>query len=117
MQAGAQPTLVGRQPEAATHLAIDESRGERLAQQVQAGTGAGGQPEALAYAALDIAGRRRIAARRRAFDTIDLVEQKDLRNVAGADLGQHRVDLSDPLVAQFVRRIDHVQQQVGVARF
>ena len=54
--------------------------------------------------------------RGRRVDAVDLVEHQDLRQVGGADLGQHAVDLVDVFVAPRIADVDHVQQQRGFAR-
>src|SRR3546814_18978253 len=53
---------------------------------------------------------------RRLAELVDLVVYQQLRDLAGADFGQHRVDLGDALGAQRVGRVDDVQQQVRFAR-
>ena len=96
-----------------------EARAERLAQQVQADAVAGGEPDAfargLASGASPSTGRSWRAAA--PSMPVDLVVDQQLRDVAGADFLQHLVDLGDALVAQRVGGVDHVQQQVGLARF
>ena len=48
---------------------------------------------------------------------IDLVVDRDLRQVSGADRIEHVVDLRDALGALRIRGVDDVQQQVRLARF
>lgn len=50
-------------------------------------------------------------------DAVDLVEHQQLRQVAGTDRGQHLVDLGDALLAMRIGGVDHVQQEIGLARF
>ena len=59
---------------------------------------------------------RRVRRAARVVDAVDLVEHQDLRQVGGADLGQHAVDLVDVFVAPRIADVDHVQQQRRLAR-
>src|SRR3546814_9763274 len=47
---------------------------------------------------------------RRLADLVDLVVDQQLRDLAGAHFGQHRVDLGDALGAQRVGGVDDVQR-------
>ena len=50
-------------------------------------------------------------------DAIDLVVDAQLRNIARADLPQYLIDLFDVFIAPRITGVDHVQQQVRLARF
>ena len=88
-----------------------ERGGDRPAQRLDADLGRGGQPHARTRRAGIALGVRRQP------DSIDLVEHLDLRNLAGADRGQHLVHLLDALETLWIAGIDHVQQQARIARF
>ncbi len=48
---------------------------------------------------------------------VELVEDQDLRHIVGTNLAQHALHFLDLLGVARVGGIDHVQQQIGVARF
>ncbi len=110
MQARAQATGIGGQHDFANHPLQAKPVAECLPQQVQADAIARRQPDRAALVAA------LVDACTRAFDAVDLVEDHQLRDLAGADFGQDLIDLADAFVPQRIVGIDHVQQQVGFAR-
>ena len=105
------PGMPGVDPNEARTREPGESLGDRPHQQVEPELAGGRDPDALRFAeviALEL---------RREFESIDLIEDFDLRESAGTHLYQHRVHLLDALVASRIARIDDVQQQRRFARF
>ena len=106
-----QPAQALRQAQRADEQVFTEQFGDRLAQQFEPLAIARRQPYPLGLAitiALDL--------RLDALDQIDLVVYLEHRQLVGADLAEYRHDLFDLLVALRLMGVDHVQQQIGVAR-
>ncbi|MCW0462736.1 hypothetical protein NB717_003804 [Xanthomonas sacchari] len=115
MQLRAQAPGARRQAQAALHVAQAQALAEHVLQQVQAAPVARGDPHPLAPRRVRHAVLR-IVTHLGALDAVDLVEHQQLRQFAGADRVQHLVDLGDALLAQRIGGVDHVQQQICLAR-
>jgi len=110
IEPGAQATETGRQSQLLLDPVGLQQFGQRLSQQIEAGAAAGREPDPrrppLAVA---------LQTGRQAIDQIDLVADAQPRHSVGTDLGQHRLDLLAALLLVGVGRVDHLQQQVGLA--
>ena len=100
-----------RQAQGADEQIVAQQFRNRLLEQVQTLTVTRRQPDPLRLAigiALDL--------RLYAFEQIEFVIDLEDRQVLGTDLAEHRHDLFDLRHAFWLVSVDHVQQQVGVAR-
>src|SRR5690606_30633982 len=93
------------------HLSLAEMLAQRLDEQLEALAAARGQAHG-AYATELVADR----AGQLAVD-VDLVVHEQLRYALGTDLLENAVDVPDTFVAQWIREVDHLDEQRGVAHF